>query len=235
MRRTRRRWRWYEFAPEALLAIGLTLFAVTEPRAALSGLKSQKAIVLIILLAAAWLVTRWLLARLVPWRAAGIVVFTVAALGMLRVVVFPAYDSRTVVEMFPMQTAAAAAPTSTASPEAPPAAAPPAAAPQQVAVRTSTFTGIDHRASGTVTTYRTVDGRYVVGLENIDIQPGPHYVVYVVPGPDRRDKDGGTRLDDLRGNKGTQYYEVPSDVDLGSGDWTVLIWCEVFDVPIANA
>jgi hypothetical protein len=230
MRLTRRRWRWYEFAPEALLAIGLTLFAVTEPRAALSGLKSQKAITLIILVTAAWLVTRVLLARLVPWRAAGIVVFTIAAIGMLRVVVFPAYDSRTVVEMFPVQTAAAAEPTPAASPQASPAAAP-----QQVAVRTSTFTGIDHRASGTVTTYRTVDGRYVVGLENIDIQPGPQYVVYVVPGTGRRDKDGGTRLDDLRGNKGTQYYEVPSDLDLGSGDWTVLIWCEVFDVPIANA
>jgi hypothetical protein len=229
MRRTHGRWRWYEFAPEALLAIGLALFAVTEPRAALSGLKSQKAITLIILVTAAWLVTRVLLARLVPWRAVGIVVFTVAAAGTLRVVVFPAYDSRTVVEMFPMQTAAAEEPMPAGS------QAPPAAAPQQVAVRTSTFTGIDHRASGTVTTYRTADGRYVVGLENFDIQPGPHYVVYVVPGPGRRDKDGGTRLDDLRGNKGTQYYEVPSDLDIGSGDWTVLIWCEVFDVPIANA
>ena len=30
------------------------------------------------------------------------------------------------------------------------------------------------------------------------------------------------RLDDLRGNRGTQFYDVPSSVDITSGPWTVL-------------
>ena len=79
------------------------------------------------------------------------------------------------------------------------------------------------------------DGRHVLGLESFDIQPGPDYDVYVVPGPDRHDRDGGTRLDDLRGNQGTQYYDVPTDIDVGTGEWTVLIWCQTFAVPVANA
>jgi hypothetical protein len=115
------------------------------------------------------------------------------------------------------------------------AAADPTTAPEPVRLRTGPFMGIDHRAAGTVSIYRAPDGTYVVGLEAFDIQPGPDYDVYVVPGPDRDDHDGGTRLDDLRGNQGTQYYEVPRDIDIGHGEWTVLIWCQTFGVPVANA
>jgi len=95
--------------------------------------------------------------------------------------------------------------------------------------------GIDHRASGTVSIYRAPDGTHIVGLEMFDIQPGPNYDVYVVPGADRADRDGGARLDDLRGNRGTQYYRVPPGIDVGDGEWTVLIWCQTFGVPVANA
>jgi hypothetical protein len=41
-------------------------------------------------------------------------------------------------------------------------------------------------------------------------------------------------LDALRGNQGTQYYEVPSGTDPGPG-WTVLIGCRAFGVPVANS
>ena len=95
--------------------------------------------------------------------------------------------------------------------------------------------GIDHRAAGTVAIYAAPDGRHVVGLEDFDIQPGPDYDVYVVPGSAREDRDGGVRLDDLRGNQGTQYYDVPAGIDVGRGEWTVLIWCQTFGVPVANA
>ncbi len=102
-------------------------------------------------------------------------------------------------------------------------------------LRSGEFMGVDHRASGTVSIYRVPDGRHVIGLEAFDIQPGPDYDVYVVPGTDRIRTDGGARLDDLRGNQGTQYYEVPADIDVTTGDWTVLIWCQTFAVPVANA
>jgi hypothetical protein len=216
-------------------------------------------------------------------------VFSVAAAVALSVVVFPAYDDKTVVETFPTSAAAPAPPvpatvattTSTSVLTAPPAPAP-ATAPSTttaasrqtttttaltavpVAAEPSTTTtttsppvspaadpvpsssgpqklrsgpirGIDHRASGTATIYRQPDGRYVVGLEDIDIQPGPDYDLYVVPGDDREDTKGGTRLGDLKGNKGTQYYEVPAGLDLENGPWSVLVWCQTFAVPVAGA
>ena len=55
-----------------------------------------------VVVAVSWLAVRLLLARYVRWPAVGIAVFTLAALGILRVVVFPANDSRTVVEMYPL-------------------------------------------------------------------------------------------------------------------------------------
>jgi hypothetical protein len=116
-------------------------------------------------------------------------------------------------------------------PEAAPAPAP--AGPQRL--RAGTIRGIDHRASGTAVIYRQPDGRYVVGLEDIDIQPGPDYDLYVVPGENREDTKGGVRLGDLRGNRGTQFYEVPAGVNLEDGPWTVLVWCQTFAVPVAGA
>jgi hypothetical protein len=102
-------------------------------------------------------------------------------------------------------------------------------------LRTGPLRSIDHDAEGTVSIYRQPDGRYVIGLEDFDVQPGPDYDLYVVPGSDREDRDGGTRVDDLRGNRGTQYYDVPDGVDLEEGPWTVLVWCQTFAVPVANA
>jgi branched-subunit amino acid transport protein len=120
-----------------------------------------------------------------------------------------------------------------ATPPAEPAAAPAASGPQRL--RSGSFRGIDHRASGTVVIYRQPDGRYVVGLEDIDIQPGPDYDLYLVPGENREDTKGGIRLGDLRGNRGTQFYEVPAGVNLENGPWTVLVWCQTFAVPVANS
>jgi hypothetical protein len=108
-------------------------------------------------------------------------------------------------------------------------------APAPVALRSGSIQGIDHRASGQAVLYQQPDGSYTIGLEDIDIQPGPDYDVFVVPGANREDKDGGTRLDDLRGNKGTQYYAVPPGISIGEGEWTVLVWCQTFDVPVAAA
>lgn len=124
----------------------------------------------------------------------------------------------------------------TAAPTTPaPTTTDPAVAADPVLLRTGTFRGIDHEAEGTVKLYRRADGRIVVGLEDFDIQPGPDYDVYLVPATDRRDTGDGIRLGDLRGNKGTQFYETPDGFDLGTGPWTVLIWCQTFGVPVANS
>jgi hypothetical protein len=190
------------------------LFAVTEPHAAISGLRSGKALALIAATAGAWAVGRALVAAVVPWRFARLLLFVVPAAVVLKVVVFPVYGDHTVVE-------------------APPAAIASAAA-GPIGARSGPLHGIDHRASGTARLYRTHDGRLVVGLEGIAVQPGPHYVVYLVPGAGRRGTTGGARLGDLRGNRGSQFYAVPSTGSL-AGPLTVLIWCETFGVPVANA
>ena len=100
---------------------------------------------------------------------------------------------------------------------------------------TGELRGIDHDATGTATVYRQPDGSSVVGLEDIDIEPGPDYRVYVVPTPDAESPGDGTELDALKGNQGTQFYPVPREVgDAGDG-WTVLVWCRAFGVPVAAA
>jgi hypothetical protein len=150
----------------------------------------------------------------------------------------PPGPATTTVPAVPPTAARTAAPPATTPLTAPPTTVAPVTtvpAPQPDRLRTGSFRGVDHRASGTVSIYRQPDGRYVVGLEDFDIQPGPDYDVYVVPGTDKTDRDGGTRLDDLRGNRGTQYYEVPAGVDLGEGAWSVLVWCQTFAVPVATA
>jgi hypothetical protein len=235
-----RRWslRWWELVPEAVLVAGLTYFAVDESDAATSAFKSTRAVLLMVAVAVAWLVARVCIARFVDRPALSIVPFAVGAVAILAVVVLPAYRDHRVVEQLEADTIAPgpAAEVSSPMPAAglvPVTPTTPAAAPQPI--RTAALRGIDHRARGTVTVYRHVDGRYVVGFEAFEIQPGPDYDVYVVPGADRTAKTSGTRLDDLRGNVGTQYYDTPAGLDLGSGVWTVLVWCQTFGVPVANA
>ena len=203
--------RW-EFVPEAVLAAGLTAFFVHQNDAATSAFKSSKALLIMATVAVGWLAARLALARLVRFALVRAAVFSAAAVIALSVVVFPAYDNETVIESFPT------------------AAVTPMPVPPTGAIR-----GIDHRASGTAVIYRQPDGHYVVGLEDIDIQPGPDYDLYVVPGADREDTKGGRRLGDLRGNRGTQFYDVPAGVNLEDGPWTVLVWCQTFAVPVAGA
>jgi hypothetical protein len=167
-----------------------------------------------------WVAGRVALVRYTPWPALRLAVFAAAAAGVVAVVVVPAYDDTTVVETLAVRRGA---PATTTAAEGP------------VALRSSALRGIDHRASGTAVLYRQPDGSFVVGLEGIDIQPGPDYDLYLVPGPGQEEPSGGPSLGDLRGNKGTQFYDVPAGTDVGSGPWTVLVWCETFDVPIANA
>jgi hypothetical protein len=234
----RRHVRPYEFVPEVLLAVGLTVFLIDEPDAATSAFKSTRALVIVAIAAIGWVATRLVSARLVRWGLARLVTFGVAAVAVLAVVVLPSYDNDTVIEAFP-----AASPSSSVAPPADAGETADAASDQSVPtapdqprrLRVGSFRGVDHRASGRVALYRQPDGRYVVGLEDFDIQPGPDYDLYLVPGEDREDRDGGIRLDDLRGNRGTQFYDVPAEVDPSAGAWTVLVWCQTFGVPIATA
>jgi len=46
--------------------------------------------------------------------------------------------------------------------------------------------------------------------------------------------DGGRRIEALRGNQGTQLYQLPADLDLGALPH-VVIWCDRFSTPFGTA
>ena len=43
------------------------------------------------------------------------------------------------------------------------------------------------------------------------------------------------RIAGLTAERGNQNYTVPAGVDLTTGTWTVLVWCDTFSVEVANA
>ena len=229
-----------ELIPQYLLGFATLAFVVTKFNAVRSAAESLQAVAILTAVGIGWLAFSFLL---MPWlvrnQVVRVVLSSAAALGLAWVLFATAYDDKTVVERLAgleVRTESAALDASTPTTVTPPGAvattAPPAV---PVRVRSAAFRGINHRASGTASIIRQPDGTYVVGLEDIDIEPGPDYRVFVVPGNVTRPGDGAIELDKLRGNIGTQYYDVPRDVNPTDGEWTVLVWCRVFAVPIAAA
>lgn len=110
------------------------------------------------------------------------------------------------------------------------------ATPTRMAIRHSSgaLRGINHSASGTASIIESPDGDYVVRFERFTVQGSPTPVLYVVQGDDVREP-GGTKLGAFTATEGTTLdVALPAGVKPGDG-WTVLIWCERFATPIANA
>jgi hypothetical protein len=221
--------------PQVLLAAGMLVMLAVHPNAVKSGVMSTRAVLVNAVLLAGWLLLSFvILPRVVRNAAARSAVLTGLALVAIAVLVVPTLRDTTVNEKFPPAAALQDEATPSARDESitPP---PTTATPQPVRVSTGRLTGIDHDATGTASVYRQPDGSFVAALESIDIEPGPDYHVWLVQGRDRRSPGDGIELAKLKGNQGTQYYEVPrADADIGDG-WTVLIWCRAFGVPVANA
>jgi hypothetical protein len=235
--------RFWVVLPQVVLFGGMAVMLVVHPNAFTSAVHSTRAVVVNAALLAGWLllslaVLPRVLKRTV-WRS---VLLTVVACAAIVVLVVPTLRDTEVVEEFPAAVAEPATPASATPTTAGAGATTPAptpapttlAATEPVRISSGTLRGVGHDASGTASVYERADGSRVVGLEAIDIEPGPDYRVFVVPGLDRESPGDGLELDALRGNQGTQYYEVPSGTDVGPG-WTVLVWCRAFGVPIANA
>jgi hypothetical protein len=220
--------------PQVLLFGGMIVMLLVHPNAFTSALHSTRALVVNAGLLAGWLLLSLVvLPRVIrnpAWRAALLSAVAVAAIAVL---VVPTLRDKEVIEEFPVAVAEPTIPPTTL-PGVPPTPTPTTATPQPVRISTGALEGIGHDASGTASIYRQPDGHEVVALEGIDIEPGPDYRVIIVRGDDEESPGDGLELDALRGNQGTQYYEVPADTDPGAG-WTVLIWCRAFGVPVANA
>jgi hypothetical protein len=226
---TRRRWILLAI-PQVVLFGGMLVMLIVHPNAFTSALHSTRALFVNGALLAGWLLLSLVIVpRVIKHAAWDAALLSAVAIGAVFVLVVPTLRNENVVEEFP---AAVAEPTS--PPTTLPGAPPTTATAQPVRISTGELRGIGHDAAGTASIYRQPNGDAVVALEAIDIEPGPDYRVIVARGTDVESPGDGLELDALRGNQGTQYYEVPSGTAPGDG-WTVLIWCRAFGVPVANS
>ena len=94
--------------------------------------------------------------------------------------------------------------------------------------------GINHSASGRVSIIEATDGTRVVRFEQFHVQGAPAPVLYVAAGEDVQ-SPGGINLGAFTATDGdTLDVALPTGVR-PAAKWTVLIWCERFATPIANA
>ncbi|MFE0477329.1 DM13 domain-containing protein [Streptomyces sp. NPDC058947] len=130
----------------------------------------------------------------------------------------------------------------------PPAAAPPSGAsatpapagPESLA--SGELISHEHTTSGTVKLLRLADGSHVVRLERLDTSNGPDLRVLLTDAPVKEGRAGWHVFDDgahvslgkLKGNKGSQNYAVPGNVDVSRFS-SVSIWCDRFDVSFGAA
>ncbi len=126
----------------------------------------------------------------------------------------------------------------------PPAGTPstPASAAGPVTLASGGLISHEHSTSGTVKLLRLTDGSHIVRVENLATSNGPDLRVWLTDAPVKSGTVGWHVFDDgeyvslgkLKGNKGSQNYEVPADVD-PSRYTSVSIWCDRFDVSFGAA
>lgn len=104
---------------------------------------------------------------------------------------------------------------------------------QTVVLKQGSFTGFDkiHNGSGTATLLSVNGKNYIRFEDNFTVNNGPD--LYVGLG-----KNGqyikGSEVGVLKGNIGSQNYELPENIDPASVD-EVWVWCKAFSVPFAKA
>jgi Electron transfer DM13 len=101
------------------------------------------------------------------------------------------------------------------------------------------FRGLAHETKGAATVHQLADGKRILRLTKFETSNGPDVHVYLVAAEVAKDnatvKEAGfIDLGSLKGNKGDQNYEVPTDADLNKYK-SVSIWCARFGVNFGAA
>ena len=96
-----------------------------------------------------------------------------------------------------------------------------------------------HTGSGDVKVYRLEDGSLVLRLEDIEVRNGPDLNVIVTPSPTVAGRDdvrveGHLDLGDLKGNIGSQNYDLPAAF-APPEEFSVVVFCVPFQVVFASA
>jgi cytoskeletal protein RodZ len=95
------------------------------------------------------------------------------------------------------------------------------------------FRSLEHKTSGSAIAYAAPDGSRLLRLEDFDTSNGPDLRVILSSAPASDDwriwGNDYVELARLKGNVGSQNYQIPADVDL-SRYGRVVIWCVRFKV-----
>lgn len=138
------------------------------------------------------------------------------------------FTSTTVEETIPSVPAGTAAPTGTSA--------------ETTVLARGTLITHEHETTGTVAILRLSDGKRVLRFEDLNTSDGPDLRVWLT---DARviegtagwrvfDDNKHVELGELKGNKGSQNYEIPETVDLETLT-SVSIWCARFHVSFGAA
>lgn len=111
-----------------------------------------------------------------------------------------------------------------------PTTPPPALQPSIETVSAGQFTGQDQHNAGGTAKLLAIDGSYFIRFEDdFSVTNGPDLFVGF-----GKDGEYTTQLAPLKGNVGSQNYEVPAGIDAAAFN-EVWVWCRAFSVPFARA
>ncbi|ULR52338.1 DM13 domain-containing protein [Streptomyces deccanensis] len=150
------------------------------------------------------------------------------------------WQDETVTESLPVVAEPTGTPAATPDTASSPSPSAPVSGP--VTLASGDLISHEHTTSGSVKLVRLADGAHVVRLENLDTSNGPDLRVWLTDAPVKEGRAGWHVFDDgayvslgkLKGNKGSQNYAVPENVDLSRYS-SVSIWCDRFDVSFGAA
>lgn len=168
----------------------------------------------------------------------------VAALVAVALVVFQPWKlvvDDVVDEALPSVSAPAVPPTSPGAPSTSAAPASPSPSAPEVIAR-GAFISHEHGTTGSVRVLGLADGTRVLRIDDLDTSNGPDLRVWLSDQPVIDGADGWFVFDDgayvelgrLKGNRGSQNYAIPADVDLEALS-SVTIWCARFSVSFGAA
>ena len=110
---------------------------------------------------------------------------------------------------------------------------------QPKSLKHGNFHSVAHETKGSASIYQLADGKRVLRFTEFETSNGPDVNIYLVAADDATDSDtvknsGFVSLGPIKGTKGDQNYDLPSDLDLNKYG-AVTVWCKRFGVNFGTA